>query len=118
MEELRDPNAFVHPDFRLWLSSMPSKDFPVSLLQSALKLTNQPPKGVKANVLRTYNAMTEGPFEAGGGAHPAAWKRLLFSLSFFHAVLQVRLLRMVQAPAYLYELDDRFGVDIDFTLRT
>eukprot|EP00884_Botryococcus_braunii_P021121 jgi/Botrbrau1/7693/Bobra.0159s0131.1 len=90
VEELRDPNTFVHPDFRLWLSSMPSQDFPVSVLQSGLKLTNQPPKGVKANVLRTYSAMNDGPFESGGGANPIAWKRLLFSLSFFHAVVQER----------------------------
>lgn len=79
----------VHPDFRLWLSSMPTPDFPASVLQSGIKLTSEPPKGVKANVARTYAEMTEGPFESSCPSTPTAWKKLLFSLTFFHAVVQV-----------------------------
>ena len=79
----------VHPNFRLWLSSMPSPDFPASVLQSGIKLTSEPPKGVKANVARTYADITEGPFEASCPSNATAWKKLLFSLTFFHAVIQV-----------------------------
>ena len=79
----------MHPDFRLWLSSMPTPDFPASVLQSGIKLTCEPPKGVKANVTRTYADMTEGPFESSCPSKPVAWKKLLFSLTFFHAVIQV-----------------------------
>jgi dynein heavy chain, axonemal len=82
---------------------MPSPDFPVSVLQSGLKLTNEPPKGVKANVARTYNAMTEGPFEAACQGNPAAWKRLLYSLSSFHAVVQVSV-GHPSAPPFLDEV--------------
>lgn len=85
-----DGEAGLHPDFRLWLTSMPTTDFPASVLQSCIKLTSEPPKGVKANVARTYADITEGPFESSCPSKPAAWKKLLFSLAFFHAVVQAR----------------------------
>jgi len=36
--------AAVHNDFRLWLSSSPTVDFPISILQIGLKITNEPQK--------------------------------------------------------------------------
>ena len=34
---------------------MPADYFPVSILQRGLKMTNDPPKGIKANLQRTYH---------------------------------------------------------------
>ena len=78
----------THPEFRLWLTSMPEKSFPVSVLQRAIKMTNEPPKGLRANLLGSYAAINEPWFE--DCAQPHAWKKLIFGMCFFHAVVQER----------------------------
>uniref|UniRef100_A0A2K6FUH7 Dynein axonemal heavy chain 2 n=1 Tax=Propithecus coquereli TaxID=379532 RepID=A0A2K6FUH7_PROCO len=82
--QVEDP----HPSFRLWLSSSPHPDFPISILQASIKMTTEPPKGLKANMTRLYELMTEPQFSRC--SKPAKYKKLLFSLCFFHSVLLER----------------------------
>ena len=79
----------IHDDFRLWLTSMPAKYFPVPVLQASCKLTFEPPKGIRANLIGTWAAMTQADFE-DIQTKPNEWKKLLFGLTFFHAVVQER----------------------------
>lgn len=39
-----------NPTFRLFLSADPSKAIPIGLLERSIKLTNEPPQGLKQNI--------------------------------------------------------------------
>ncbi|XP_073903040.1 dynein axonemal heavy chain 2 isoform X5 [Castor canadensis] len=82
--QVEDP----HPSFRLWLSSSPHPDFPISILQVSIKMTTEPPKGLKANMTRLYHLVSEPQFTRC--FKPAKYKKLLFALCFFHSVLLER----------------------------
>jgi dynein heavy chain len=78
----------VHRDFRLWLTSIPSGKFPVTILQNGVKTTMEPPNGIKANLMRSYATFNDETIN--NCTKPEIWKKLLFSLCFFHAVIQER----------------------------
>jgi len=79
----------MHKDFRLWLTSMPVLYFPVAVLQKGVKLTNEPPKGLRANLMRSYTTVLNAE-EFETHPKPAPWKKLMFGLAFFHAIIQER----------------------------
>lgn len=78
----------IHKDFRLWLTSMPSPDFPVSTLQTGVKMTLEPPKGLKSNLIRQYARFDDEYLSAC--KKPNEWRTLLFGMCLFHAVIQER----------------------------
>ncbi|VUZ49158.1 unnamed protein product, partial [Hymenolepis diminuta] len=81
--------AHVHKDFRLWLTSLPSPSFPIYILQNGSKLTIEPPKGIKANLLRMYLSISDKQLESVTNRN-SDFKSLLLALSFFHAICTER----------------------------
>ena len=76
-----------HPDFRLWLTTAPTPDFPISILQRSLKVVTEPPNGLKLNMRSTYHKIPPSALEE---CSHAAFKPLVYVLAFFHAVVQER----------------------------
>ncbi|KAJ1619590.1 dynein heavy chain and region D6 of dynein motor-domain-containing protein [Pavlovales sp. CCMP2436] len=134
MPELERKDGGIHPTFRLWLTSAPLFALPIAVLQACVKLTLEPPLGLRANLLslleqppvneknffeqdavpkplaprlrRAPSAaaalLATNPANADGIAplpppstDPAtcAYRRLLFQLCFFHALVQVFMAR-------------------------
>ncbi|XP_004692998.1 PREDICTED: dynein heavy chain 14, axonemal [Condylura cristata] len=93
VESLNNPNVNIDPKFRLWLSSKPDSSFPVSILQKSLKIAVENPQGLKNNLLQTFgynesSVVTEEIFEKPNCG--PWWKKLLFSLCFFNALINER----------------------------
>ncbi|XP_025789014.1 dynein heavy chain 10, axonemal [Puma concolor] len=76
-----------HPDFRLWLTTDPTRGFPIGILQKSLKVVTEPPNGLKLNMRATYFKISPDMLEQC--PHPA-FKSLVYVLAFFHAVVLER----------------------------
>lgn len=81
-------NENMHKEFRLWASSMPETFFPISVLQNGIKMTMEPPKGLRNNLLRSYYNLDDK--ELNDCKKPNEFKKLLFGFCFFHAIIQDR----------------------------
>ncbi|XP_015784706.1 dynein heavy chain, cytoplasmic isoform X1 [Tetranychus urticae] len=77
----------AHPGFRLFLTFEINPKVPVNLLRAGRIFVFEPPPGIKANLLRTFNTI---PAERMTRL-PAERSRLYFLLSWFHAIVQERL---------------------------
>lgn len=67
---------------------MPCDYFPITILQNGVKLTNEPPKGIKANLLKNYSEFPENMIESC--SKPEVWRNLLYSFSLFHSIVLER----------------------------
>ncbi|XP_026741703.1 dynein heavy chain 12, axonemal [Trichoplusia ni] len=94
MEKLIEGFDLTNTDlsFRLWLTSYPTEKFPQAVLQVGVKMTNEPPTGLQHNLNRSYisEPVKETEFFEGCPGKDKTFSKLLYGISFFHAVVQER----------------------------
>merc|ERR1719443_728270 len=74
-------------DFRLWITTEPTENFPLSILQMSLKVVTEPPNGLKLNMRQSYSKVEEADLAA---CPHKRYRPLVYVLGFFHAVVQER----------------------------
>jgi dynein heavy chain len=85
LEELSNREG-AHTDFRLWLTSSPTAHLPISILQNCIKITLEPPGGLKSNLIRAWKSV-EHQFV---NAKTILQKKLLFGMCYLHSAVQER----------------------------
>ena len=102
-KQVENPTS-THADYRMWLTAKPCNEFPVSVLQVGIKLSMQPPRGVRANMLRGFGtdiSIDNFTFETKNGTKEAkeeeeqdhgteAYCKMLYALVFYHACVLER----------------------------
>ncbi|EGR30998.1 hypothetical protein IMG5_119660 [Ichthyophthirius multifiliis] len=78
----------TNSNFRIFLTSMPASYFPVSVLQNGIKITTEPPRGLKANLKRSWNSISDAFLQQC--TKTQIFHKLTWGLIFFHAIVQER----------------------------
>jgi dynein heavy chain, axonemal len=87
LEKVLDQIQSVHDDFRLWITTDPTPNFPIGILQKSLKVVTEPPNGLKLNLRSTFFKMQSEMLES---CQHEAFKPIVYVLAFFHAVVLER----------------------------
>lgn len=79
--------------YRLFLSAEPAPDvsvhiLPQGILESSVKITNEPPTGMMANLHKAFDNFNEDTLEMS--SKETEFKAILFALCYFHAVVAER----------------------------
>ena len=73
--------------FRLILSASPTDNFPISLLQRSVKMTMEPPRGIRPNMQRLYRNIGSSFTLVD---KEQAFRKAIFGLCWFHTLLLER----------------------------
>jgi dynein heavy chain len=88
LEDVLTKTPDIDDDFRLWITCEITPRFPIGLLQIAIKVTLEPPAGLKAGLYRTYTTMvTQDLIDK---IDHEKWRTLVFAQSFLHSIVQER----------------------------
>uniref|UniRef100_A0A4W4ESU8 Uncharacterized protein n=2 Tax=Electrophorus electricus TaxID=8005 RepID=A0A4W4ESU8_ELEEL len=82
-----------HRDFRVFISAEPSSspeghNIPQGILENSIKITNEPPLGMLANLHKALDNFNQDTLEMC--ARESEFKSILFALCYFHAVVAER----------------------------
>lgn len=91
-----------NPNFRLFLTLEIHPKIPVNLLRAGRIFVYEPPPGIKANLLRTFNAIPPAQMMRA----PSERSKLYFLLAWFHAIVQERLRYKPLGWSKLYEFNE------------
>lgn len=91
-----------NPNFRLFLTLEIHPKIPVNLLRAGRIFVYEPPPGIKANLLRTFNAIPASQMMRA----PSERSRLYFLLAWFHAIVQERLRYKPLGWSKMYEFNE------------
>lgn len=75
-----------HSKFRIFLTSDPSTTIPIGILSRCIKITNEPPTGLKANLKRAWCFFSKDYIEESD----SKTKSILFGLCHFHSIMMER----------------------------
>ncbi len=92
-KKIEEQSEGAHENYRLFLSADPAPSpashiIPQSILETSIKITNEPPTGVHANLHKALENFTQETLEMC--SKEAEFKSILFSLCYFHAVVAER----------------------------
>ena len=93
-----EPNT----NFRLFLTLEIHPKIPVNLLRAGRVFVYEPPPGIKANLLRTFNAIAPAQMMRA----PSERSKLYFLLAWFHAIVQERLRYKPLGWSKFYEFNE------------
>lgn len=99
------------PSFRLFLTMETNPVIPVNILRQSRIIMNEPPPGIRANLLDTLRGLPVARLKSG----PAEKTRIFFLLAWLHAVVQERLRYLPLGWSKTYEFNDS---DFDAALKT
>jgi len=75
-----------HSKFRVLLTSDPSQNIPIGILSRCIKITNEPPAGLKANLKRAWCFFSKEYIDDSD----SKTRSILFGLCHFHSIMMER----------------------------